>query len=79
MTRINAKDFLFLGFFRVYSRDSRASFFVIRHSPAAPYPSEGGWFVISLIRVIRAIRGRLFSPRFVFIRLPAVALAEAGG
>jgi hypothetical protein len=32
MTRINANDFLSLGFFRVYSRDSWASLFVLRHS-----------------------------------------------
>jgi hypothetical protein len=41
ITRINANDFLFLRFFRVYSRDSRAmSFF--RRSPAAPKLGEGG-------------------------------------
>jgi hypothetical protein len=35
MTRINANDFLSLSFFRVYSRDSRASLFVLRHSDCA--------------------------------------------
>jgi hypothetical protein len=35
MTRINANHFLSLGFFRVYSRDSRASLFVLRHSNCA--------------------------------------------
>ncbi len=35
MTRIGPNVFLSLGLFRVYSRDSRASFFVFRHSDCA--------------------------------------------